>query len=162
MKWWTNKFPIDISTLKDSDLISYQNSNRNIEGFRTIRDKNINDNRIMLVRKRKSRILDSGKLYNYPLKLNLKTIKNIGTIKLINVGLSYLKSKLDKKESKNLEEFIISRFGYKLYTMFFESYTEKVWGRHHKEISPEWGAQRIKGLSIRKVIIDIIQIYYIK
>ena len=157
MKWWTNKFPIDISTLKDSDLISYQNSNRNIEGFRTIRDKNINDNRIMLVRKRKSRILYSGKLYDYPLKLNLKTIKNIGTIKLINVGLSYLKSKLNKKESKNLEEFIISRFGYKLYTMFFESYTEKVWGRHPKEISPEWGAQRIKGLSIRKVIIDIIQ-----
>ena len=157
MKWWTNKFPIDTSTLKDSDLISYQNANRNIEGFRTIRDKNINDNRIMLVRKRKSRILYSGKLYDYPLKLNLKTIKNIGTIKLIKVGLSYLKSKLNKNESKNLEEFIISRFGYKLYTMFFESYTEKVWGRHPKEISPEWGAQRIKGLSIRKVIIDIIQ-----
>ena len=157
MKWWTNKFPIDISTLKESDLISYQNSSRNIEGYKTIKEKNIKDHRIMLVRKRKSRILYSGKLYDYPLKLNLKTIKNIGSIKIINVGLSYLKSKLDKKEAKNLEDFIISRFGYKLYTMFFESYTEKVWGRHPKEISPEWGAQRIKGLSIRKLIIDILK-----
>ena len=157
MKWWTNKFPIDISSLTDSDLISYQNSNRNIDGFKTIKDKKTNDNRIMLVRKRKSRILYSGKLYDYPLKLNLKTIKNIGTNKIINVGLSYLKSKLDKKEPKNLEDFIVSRFGYKLYTMFFETYTEKVWGRHPKEISPEWGAQRIKGLSIRKVIIDIVR-----
>ena len=157
MKWWTNKFPIDISSINDSDLISYQNSSRNIEGFRTLKEKEKNDTRIMLVRKRKSRILYSGKLYDYPLKLNLKTIKNIGYIKLINVGLSYLRSKLNNREARNLEEFIISRFGYKLYSMFFESYTEKVWGRHPKDISPEWGAQRIKGLSIRKVILDICQ-----
>ncbi len=157
MKWWTNKFPIDISSVTDSDLISYQNSSRNIEGFRTVKESNESDNRIMLVRKRKSRILYSRKLYDYPLKLNLKTIKNIGSIKLINVGLSYLKSKLNNKEPKNLEDFIISRFGYKLYSMFFESYTEKVWGRHPKDISPEWGAQRIKGLSIRKVLLDICQ-----
>ena len=157
MKWWTNKFPIDVSSINDSDLISYQNSSRNIEGFNTVRKTNKHDNRIMLVRKRKSRILYSGKLYDYPLKLNLKTIKNIGSLKLINVGLSYLRSKLNKNEPKNLEDFIISRFGYELYSMFFESYTEKVWGRHPRDISPEWGAQRIKGLSIRKVIIDIAQ-----
>ena len=94
MKWWTNKFPIDISSLNDSDLISYQNSSRNIEGFNTVRKTNKHDNRIMLVRKRKSRILYSGKLYDYPLKLNLKTLKNIGSYNLINVGFSYLKSKL--------------------------------------------------------------------
>ncbi len=157
MKWWTDKFPIDLSSLNNSDLISYQNSSRNIEGFRTIKANNADEKRIMLVRKRKSRILYSGKLYDYPLKLNLKTIKNIGSFQIINVGLSYLKSKLNQKEAKNLEEFIISRFGYKLYSMFFESYTEKVWGRHPKDISPEWGAQRIKGLSVRKVIIDIFQ-----
>ena len=157
MKWWTNKFPIDISSINDSDLISYQNSSRNIEGLKTVRKTNKHDNRIMLVRKRKSRILYSGKLYDYPLKLNLKTIKNIGSLKLINVGFSYLRSKLNKNDPKNLEDFIISRFGYELYSMFFESYTEKVWGRHPKDISPEWGAQRIKGLSIRKVIIDIAQ-----
>ena len=157
MKWWTNKFPIDMSSLNEADVISYQNSSRRIEGFRTIRVGNKTDNRIMLIRKRKSRILYSGKLYDYPLKLNYKTIKNIGSIKLINVGLSYLKCKLNKKESKNLEDFIVSRFGYKLYSMFFESYTEKVWGRHPRDISPEWGAQRIKGLSIRKLLIDILQ-----
>ena len=157
MKWWTDKFPIDISSLDDSDLICYQNSSRNIEGFRTIKENDKNNNRVMLVRKRKSRILYSGKLYDYPLKLNLKTIKNIGSFKLISVGISYLKSKLNNKEAKNLEDFIVSRFGYKLYSMFFESYTEKVWGRHPKDISPEWGAQRIKGLSIRKVLMDIFQ-----
>ena len=157
MRWWTNKFPIDISSLKHSDLISYQNSIRNVEGFKTVNDQNKTDNRIMLVRKRKSRILYSGKLYDYPLKLNLKTIKNIGSIRLLSVGISYLKSKLNNKKAKNLEDFIVSRFGYKLYSMFFESYTKKVWGRHPKDISPEWGAQRIKGLSIRKVIIDIAQ-----
>ena len=157
MKWWTNKFPIDISSLNNSDLISYQNSTRDIEGFKTVNDNNKDSDRIMLVRKRKSRILYSGKLYDYPLKLNLKTIKNIGSFNLIKVGISYLKSKLKIKEVKNLEDFIISRFGYKLYSMFFESYTEKVWGRHPRDISPEWGAQRIKGLSIRKVIIDIVR-----
>ena len=157
MKWWTNKFPIEISSVNDTDLISYQNSSRNIAGFRTVRINDKDNNRVMLVRKRKSRILYSGKLYDYPLKLNIKTIKNIGSFNLLNVGLSYLKSKLNNKEARNLEEFIISRFGYKLYSMFFESYTEKVWGRHPRDISPEWGAQRIKGLSIRKVIIDIAQ-----
>ena len=157
MKWWANKFPIDISSHNASETISYQNSSRNIEGFNTVTIKKKDDNRVMLIRKRKSRILYSGKLYDYPLKLNLKTIKNIGSLKIISVGLSYLRSKLKNKEAKNLEDFIISRFGYKLYSMFFESYTEKVWGRHPREISPEWGAQRIKGLSIRKVIIDIAQ-----
>tara|TARA_Y100001968_G_scaffold46755_1_gene36906 strand:- start:855 stop:2459 length:1605 start_codon:yes stop_codon:yes gene_type:complete len=157
MKWWTNKFPIDTSTLNKSDKIYYQNANREIEGFKTVRDDNKTNNRIMLVRKRKSRILYAGKLYDYPLKLNLKTIQNIGSLNLINVGLSYLRSKTNNKKAKNLEDFIISRFGYKLYSMFFESYTEKVWGRHPKDISPEWGAQRIKGLSIRKVIINIFQ-----
>ena len=137
MKWWTDKFPIDISSVNDSDLISYQNNTRDIEGFKTVRDNKKDSDRVMLVRKRKSRILYSGKLYDYPLKLNLKTIKNIGSLKLINVGISYLKSKLNKKKAENLEDFIISRFGYKLYSMFFESYTEKVWGRHPKEISPE-------------------------
>ena len=157
MKWWANKFPIDISSHNASETISYQNSSRNIEGFNTVTIKKKDENRVMLIGKRKSRILYSGKLYDYPLKLNLKTIKNIGSLKIISVGLSYLRSKLKNKEAKNLEDFIISRFGYKLYSMFFESYTEKVWGRHPREISPEWGAQRIKGLSIRKVIIDIAQ-----
>ena len=134
MKWWTKKFPIDTSSLTELDRISYQNSSRDLEGFNTTKEQKTSNDRIMLVRKRKSRILYSGKLYDYPLKLNLKTLKNIGSFNLINVGFSYLKSKLKNTEAKNLEDFIISRFGYKLYSMFFESYTEKVWGRHPKEI----------------------------
>ena len=88
--------------------------------------------------------------------MNLKTISNIGILRMVSVVKSYLNSKLILSKPKNLEEFIISKFGKKLYSMFFESYTEKVWGKKPKDISAEWGAQRIKGLSIRKIIIDIL------
>ena len=99
MRWWTNKFPIDNSSLNDTDLISYQNSIRDIEGFRTTSEADTTDNRIMLVRKRKSRILYSGKLYDYPLKLNLKTIKNIGSFKLLSVGKGVLLLGVELKKS---------------------------------------------------------------
>ncbi len=157
MSWWTNKFPIDSSEKNDEHLISYRNSLRNIQGFKTIDSESQATDRVLLIRKRKSRILFSGKMYDYPLKFNLKTISNIGFIQLISVSSSYLTSKFNRSDPANLEEFIISRFGRKLYSMFFESYTEKVWGRHPLEISPEWGVQRIKGLSIRKLLLDIFQ-----
>ena len=66
----------------------------------------------------------------------------------IVVGFSYLKSVFFKRKENSLEDFYINRFGKKLYSMFFENYTENLWGRHPSEISPEWGAQRVKGLSI--------------
>lgn len=73
----------------------------------------------------------------------------------IVVGFSYLKTVFHKREEKSLEDFYINRFGKKLYSMFFENYTENLWGRHPSEISPEWGAQRVKGLSIKAVLKDI-------
>lgn len=63
-------------------------------------------------------------------------------------GFSYLKSMFHKLPEDNLENFYINRFGRKLYSMFFEGYTEKLWGRHPSQISADWGAQRVKGLSI--------------
>ncbi len=155
MKWWTNKFPIDLSTSNERELIKYQGKERSIDGFRIATDKEKKSGKVMLLRKRKSRILFDKKLYDYPLNLNIKTIKNIGIIDMINVSVSYIKAKVSHKNLDNLEDFVISRFGKKLYSMFFETYTEKVWGRHPKEISAEWGAQRIKGLSIRRVLLDI-------
>ena len=71
------------------------------------------------------------------------------------VGCSYIKSAIHKRPEKSLEDFYINRFGKKLYSMFFENYTENLWGRHPRDISPEWGAQRVKGLSISAILKDI-------
>jgi protoporphyrinogen oxidase len=71
-------------------------------------------------------------------------------------GSSYLVSVFHKLPETSLENFYRNRFGKKLYSMFFENYTEKVWGRHPSEISADWGAQRVKGLSVTKIIIDMV------
>ena len=160
MSWWANKFPIDPSNLENETLITYRNSSRTIDGFRIANEEEIKSGRVMLVRNRKSRILYQRKLYDYPLKLNITTIKNVGFNRLFIIGVSYFISKFNFKEPTNLEEFIVSRFGRKLYAMFFESYTYKVWGRKPKQISADWGAQRIKGLSIRKVLLDVFQKFF--
>ncbi len=111
--------------------------------------------RVMLRRNRLSRIFFNSKFFDYPVSLKFATIKNMGLGTTIVVGFSYLKTVFHKREEKSLEDFYINRFGKKLYSMFFENYTENLWGRHPSEISPEWGAQRVKGLSIRAVLKDI-------
>lgn len=111
--------------------------------------------RVMLRRNRLSRIFFKNKFFDYPVSLKFDTIKNMGLVTTIIVGFSYLKTLVYKREEKSLEDFYINRFGKKLYSMFFENYTENLWGRHPSEISPEWGAQRVKGLSIMAVLKDI-------
>lgn len=111
--------------------------------------------RVMLRRNRLSRIFFNSKFFDYPISLKFDTIKNMGFGTTIIVGFSYLKTLFHKREEKSLEDFYINRFGKKLYAMFFENYTENLWGRHPSEISPEWGAQRVKGLSIKAVLMDI-------
>lgn len=114
------------------------------------------DDRVMLKRNRLSRIFFNRKFFDYPVSLKLDTVKNMGLGTTIVVGFSYLKSVFFRREEKSLEDFYINRFGKKLYSMFFENYTENLWGRHPSEISPEWGAQRVKGLSITAVLKDIL------
>ncbi len=111
--------------------------------------------RVMLRRNRLSRIFFKKKFFDYPVSLKFDTIKNMGLATTVIVGFSYLKTLVYKREEKSLEDFYINRFGKKLYSMFFENYTENLWGRHPSEISPEWGAQRVKGLSIMAVLKDI-------
>ena len=111
--------------------------------------------RVMLRRNRLSRIFFKQKFFDYPISLKFDTIKNMGFGTTIIVGFSYLKTIFYKREEKSLEDFYINRFGKKLYSMFFENYTENLWGRHPSEISPEWGAQRVKGLSIKAILMDI-------
>lgn len=110
--------------------------------------------RVMLRRNRVSRILFDDKFYDYPISLKPETFLNMGFITTFVAGCSYLKSLVFKREEKSLEDFYINRFGKKLYSMFFEHYTENLWGRHPSEIDPSWGAQRVKGVSISAVLKD--------
>ncbi len=104
---------------------------------------------VMLVRPRKSRIYYLRRFFDYPIKLNGTTLANLGPLRMVRIGVSYVKSRLHPiREEKSLEDFLINRFGRELYLTFFKSYTEKVWGTPCHTISAEWGAQRIKGLSL--------------
>lgn len=111
--------------------------------------------KIMLVRDRLTRIFYLKKLFNYPISLNKEFIFNLGFLRCAKIGFSYIKSVLfPYKNVDSLEKFYINRFGRELYNLFFRDYTEKVWGVKPSELSPEWGAQRVKGLSIYKTIIN--------
>lgn len=115
-----------------------------------------NEDEVMLVRQRVSRIYYNKKFFDYPVTMKWDTIKNMGLWTTIQAGFSYLASVVHKLPETSLENFYINRFGRKLYSMFFESYTEKLWGRHPRDISADWGAQRVKGLSIAAVLKDIL------
>ena len=107
------------------------------------------DDLVMLVRPRKSRIYYLRKFFDYPIKLNGTTVSNLGPVRMVKIGASYLMSRVRPiQDEKSLENFLINRFGRELYLTFFKSYTEKVWGTPCDTISAEWGAQRIKGLSL--------------
>jgi protoporphyrinogen oxidase len=108
---------------------------------------------VMLIRPRKSRIYYLRKFFDYPITLTATTLKNLGLARTFRVGVSYMRSQLSQiAPEKSLEDFLINRFGRQLYLTFFKSYTEKVWGTPCNEISAEWGAQRIKGLSLTTAV----------
>jgi protoporphyrinogen oxidase len=108
---------------------------------------------VMLIRPRKSRIYYLRKFFEYPIKITGNTIKNLGPVRMGKIGFSYIQSRVGPiKEEKSLEDFLINRFGRELYLTFFKSYTEKVWGVPCDQISAEWGAQRIKGLSLTSAL----------
>ncbi len=114
-------------------------------------DPEAEDN-VMLLRQRVSRIYYLEKFFDYPVSLKAQTLINLGFVRTMKAGFSYLHSIMFKKDESSLENFYINRFGKELYSMFFEGYTEKLWGRHPSEISADWGAQRVKGISIKEVL----------
>lgn len=113
--------------------------------------------RVMLRRNRVSRIYYKKKFFDYPITMKPKTFANMGVVSTVKAGAGYLKSCVKKLPEDNLENFYINRFGRVLYSMFFEGYTEKLWGRHPSQISADWGAQRVKGLSIKAVLADMVK-----
>lgn len=115
------------------------------------------DERVMLVRDRVSRIFYLRHFFDYPISLKVGTFLNMGLWRTWKAGWSYLRAACHKRPEKSLEDFYINRFGRVLYEMFFEDYTEKLWGVHPSRISPEWGAQRVKGLSLIKAVLNVLK-----
>lgn len=155
MQWWTSILPVEATTEENHRLV-YQNQERtfspNRNGNGSGRRPNTDD-LVMLVRPRKSRIFYLRKFFEYPLKLDISTLRNLGMVRTIKAGISYIASSLRPiRPEETLEDFLINRFGRHLYLTFFKSYTEKVWGVPCDQISAEWGAQRIKGLSLKKAL----------
>lgn len=107
----------------------------------------------MLTRPRKSRIFYQGKFFDYPLR-PVNAFFNLGVTQSIAAVVSYAKSRLfPKPQERTFEDWVINRFGRKLYLAFFKTYTEKVWGLDCRTISADWAAQRIKGLSLSSAVI---------
>ena len=148
-KIWEELLPIQSKPAFDDILLNKQ------KNFPEKGSNPEKDEKSMLIKDRITRIFYGRKFYDYPVNLNMTTIKNMGFFTLIKAGCSYLKACIIKKPETSLENFYINRFGKVLYSMFFESYTEKVWGIHPSKISADWGAQRVKGVSISAVIKDM-------
>ena len=149
MNWWSEMMPTQGADAYDDKILGRAKdlveNGPNPES----------DDTVMLVRDRISRIYYKKHFFDYPISLKWSTIRNMGFFTTIAAGFSYLKASIFKKEETSLENFYINRFGKKLYSMFFEGYTEKLWGRHPREISADWGSQRVKGLSIKAIIKDV-------
>ncbi len=104
---------------------------------------------VMLTQRRRSRILFDGKLYDYPLRLSPALLRQLGLGRSARIAASYAcRGIFPRRPERNLEDFMVNRFGDELYRAFFKTYTEKVWGAPCSEISSDWGAQRIKNVSL--------------
>lgn len=147
--WWERLLPLQGAPSYDDIAL-----NRAVELSPNGPDPEKED-RVMLHRNRVSRIFFDGKFYDYPISLKPETFKNMRFANTVKCGVSYLGAMLHKLPEDNLENFYINSFGRQLYSMFFEYYTENLWGRHPSEIDASWGAQRTKGLSIGGIIKDV-------
>lgn len=146
LKFWEEIFPIQEMPSKDDILLNrtekFSDSGHNPE----------TEDELFLKRNRLSRIYFLKKFFDYPISFKFETFKNLGFLNLMKAGFGYLFSCVHKRKELSLEDFYINRFGRPLYEMFFEDYTEKLWGVHPSQIEPDWGAQRVKGLSLLGII----------
>jgi len=132
MKWWQEILPIEEEISDQED--------------------------VMLVRNRKSRILFKRAFFDYPISLSWQLLKSLGLICTFKIGFTYLWRLLFPfKKEENLEQFYINRFGDELYKTFFKGYTKKVWGVECSKMSADWGAQRVKGVSGLKTLLDFVK-----
>ncbi len=148
-RWWAELMPLQGAPAWDDKLLNAE------KDYAPVGPDPEKTDRVMLIRDRVSRIYFQRHFFDYPISMKWSTIRSMGFFTTLKAGFSYLYSCVRKLPETSLENFYINRFGRVLYSMFFESYTEKVWGRHPSKISADWGAQRVKGLSIRAILKDI-------
>ena len=167
MQWWQNILPLQGAPARDDRQLgravplAVECRLRPLRANETVSvpapDPQETDG-VLLLRDRLSRIFFLRRFFNYPISLTADTVTNLGLARILRIGLSYLRVRLSPiREEKSLEDFFINRFGRELYLTFFKDYTEKVWGAPCREIGPEWGAQRIKGLSVTKSLLHAVQ-----
>ena len=156
MEWWMNILPLE-NREENEFTISYQNKHRTISPGQ-LPTTGADKDKVMLVRSRLSRIYFLKQFFSYPVSLSFQTLSGLGLKRSMKIFFSYMKAMLFPiREEKSLEDFMINRFGKELYNTFFKDYTEKVWGIACNKISADWGAQRIKGLDIKKAVIHALQ-----
>ncbi|NLK45987.1 MAG: NAD(P)-binding protein, partial [Treponema sp.] len=146
--FWFDIMPKQTAPSKDELLLGIK---KKYETNKQPADPEKQDN-VMLIRRRVSRIFFLRKFFDYPISLKPQTFINMGLWRTIKSGFGYIAATVHKRKENSLEDFYINRFGKPLYKMFFENYTEKVWGVHPSNIAPDWGSQRVKGLSVSKLI----------
>lgn len=149
-KLWEVLMPIQGSPAFDDKIL--QNDKKYKEGGPDPEK----EDEVMLLRNRVSRIYFLKKFFDYPISLKPRTFINMGFVRTMKSGFGYLGSCVHKREEKSLEDFYINRFGKPLYQLFFEDYTTKLWGVHPSQLSADWGAQRVKGLSLGKTLLNAI------
>ena len=156
MEWWLRMLPLQ-ATENGAAAIRYHRMERTVAPSAAGPDPQAVD-RVMLLRRRKSRIYYLRRLFDYPISLSKDTLVKLGLWRTVRIGVSYVRSALfPLKREDTLEQFFINRFGRQLYDTFFKSYTEKVWGVPCDRIHAEWGAQRIKGLSVWSTLIHALK-----
>jgi protoporphyrinogen oxidase len=167
MQWWFSKLPlqgkpaadelergIEVAYAGDAVLRSLAPKGapgpRVRETRRAAPDPEREDG-VMLQRPRLSRIYFARNFFPYPIGITLSVAWRLGLVNSALIGLSYLKARLfPRRDETYLDAFFINRFGERLYETFFRGYTEKVWGVPCSEIRADWGAQRVKGLSLTR------------
>jgi protoporphyrinogen oxidase len=159
MDWWIRMLPLQAATNgASSDLqITYRRQSRPLALPVGGGDPD-GDDQVMLVRDRVSRILFRRRLFAYPISLGVETLRNLGLLEAARIGLSYVGGRLaPRRPERSLEDFFVNRFGDRLYRTFFKDYTEKVWGVPCTEIPADWGAQRVKRLSVARAVLHAIR-----
>jgi protoporphyrinogen oxidase len=170
MQWWMDVMPLEPSLANRNGSagsssspiqLRYQGKQRELSASQTatsVADAPVDPNLVLLLRPRRSRIYFLRRFFDYPIRLTADTLLNLGLVRTFLAGISYMRAALfPKKDEQTLEDFLVNRFGRQLYKLFFESYTEKVWGVPCSQISAEWGAQRIKGLSLKGVVVHFLK-----
>ena len=151
MAWWRRIMPLQGKPALDDVLL-----NKTGKEYAPGGPNPAEENRVMLIRERVSRIFYLRKFFDYPISLKWQTFANMGLARTFRAGFGFLRASLCKRPETSLENFYINRFGKPLYKMFFEDYTQKVWGIHPSELGADWGSQRVKGLSVAAILKDVL------